>query len=218
MASNTQKIDLIHQKCHYIPNFPPITPTLNHRLPPGSLRVAYVRRFGPGRGTDLMVEAARTLWDEGLDFHLDLVGYSLDGSEERYIRERLAPELAQGRATLGPLPFERIHEVYERAHLAVVPTRRGEGTSLACLEAFAFGLPVVATWVGGLPNLVQDGLNGRLVAPTLPAIRQALRELLLDADLRAVLSQGALQTAQRFSRERWEQRVLQLLGELQWLP
>ena len=81
------------------------------------------------------------LWDQGLDFQLDLVGYSAKGREEAMIRDLLGPELASGRALLRRLGFDQVHEAYERAHLAVVPTRQGEGTSLACLEAFAFGLP-----------------------------------------------------------------------------
>jgi glycosyltransferase involved in cell wall biosynthesis len=115
------------------------------------------------------------------------------------------------------LPFSRVHEAYERGHIAVVPTRQGEGTSLACLEAFAFGLPVIATWVGGLPNLVQDGLNGRLVPPTISGVTSALRDLLQNPHVCAQLRQGALATADRFSRARWEQRVRELLKRLGWI-
>jgi glycosyltransferase involved in cell wall biosynthesis len=217
MASTLRHLDRLHEACIYIPNFPtaiPLEPLQPHS---GPLRVVYVRRFSPGRGTDLMTDAARILWDEGIEFELEMVGYSGDGSEEKRIRERLAKELATGRAMLHKLPFDRVHEAYARAQLAVVPTRKGEGTSLACLEAFAFGLPVVATWVGGLPDLVQDGLNGRLVAPTLAAIVAALRSLLRDPSERTRLREGALETAQRFSRERWEAQVLATLTQLGWI-
>ena len=217
MASTLRHLERLHEVCVYIPNFPTVTPALPPEPPQGPLRVVYVRRFSSGRGTDLMTDAARILWDEGLDFELELVGYSGDGREEARIRERLSGELASGRAQLHKLPFDRVHEAYARAALAVVPTRKGEGTSLACLEAFAFGLPVVATWVGGLPDLVQDGLNGRLVAPTLASVTQALRELLGDGSLRARLRQGALETAGRFSRERWEAQVLDTLTRLGWI-
>jgi glycosyltransferase involved in cell wall biosynthesis len=217
MASTLRHLERLHEVCVYIPNFPTVTPGLPPEPAQGPLRVVYVRRFSSGRGTDLMTDAARILWDEGLDFELELVGYSGDGREEARIRERLSGELASGRAQLHKLPFDRVQEAYARAALAVVPTRKGEGTSLACLEAFAFGLPVVATWVGGLPDLVQDGLNGRLVAPTLASVTQALRDLLEDGSLRARLRQGALETAGRFSRERWEAQVLDTLTRLEWI-
>lgn len=217
LASGMRDLDRLYEACVYIPNFPTTVPSAPLAPAAGAPRIAYVRRFAKGRGTDLMTDAARRLWDEGLDFTLEMVGYSSDGREELRIQERLAPELASGRATLHKLPFHRVHEAYERAHLAVVPTRKGEGTSLSCLEAFAFGLPVVSTWIGGLPNLVQDNLNGRLVAPTLDDIVMALRPLILDQDLRERLRKGALETAERFSEARWEAQVLALLRRIHWL-
>jgi glycosyltransferase involved in cell wall biosynthesis len=218
LATSLRRLERLHQACVYIPNFPTVAPEAEPPVPPGPPRVVYVRRFSPGRGTDLMAGAARALWDQGLDFRLDLVGYSAKGREEAMIRDLLGPELASGRAQLRRLGFDQVHEAYRQAHLAVVPTRQGEGTSLACLEAFAFGLPVVATWVGGLPDLVQDGLNGRLVAPTLADVTAALGGLVRDPDLRARLREGALASAARFSRERWERQVLALLERLGWLP
>lgn len=218
LATSLRRLERLHEACVYIPNFPTVAPAAVPEVPPGPPRVVYVRRFSSGRGTDLMAGAARALWDQGLDFQLDLVGYSAKGREEAMIRGLLGPELASGRAQLRRLGFGQVHEAYERAHLAVVPTRQGEGTSLACLEAFAFGLPVVATWVGGLPDLVQDGLNGRLVAPTLAGVTGALGDLVRDADLRARLREGALASAARFSRDRWEGQVLAVLNRLGWVP
>lgn len=217
MASTLRHLDRLHEVCQYIPNFPTVTPAGPLTIPPGPPRVAYVRRFSPGRGTDLMAEAARALWDEGLAFELEMVGYSGDGREEERVRQCIGKELASGRAVLHKLPFDRVQEAYARAHLAVVPTRKGEGTSLACLEAFAFGLPVVATWIGGLPDLVQDGLNGRLAAPTLPSVTAALRSLISDPAERERLREGALESARRFSRARWEAQVLSLFHRLGWL-
>jgi glycosyltransferase involved in cell wall biosynthesis len=218
LASSLRHLEPLHRACVYIPNFPTVAPAGVPAVPDGPTRVVYVRRFGAGRGTDLMADAARMLWDQGLDFELDMVGYSERGLEEAMIRERLAPELGSGRATLRKLGFDQVHEAYERAHIAVVPTRQGEGTSLACLEAFAFGLPVVATWIGGLPDLVQDGLNGRLVAPRLADVAAALAELIRDPAGRLRLREGALESARRFSRERWEAQVLGCLSGLGWIP
>lgn len=217
LATSLRRLDRLHEVCVYIPNFPGAVPKVTPSIPPGEPHVVYVRRFGKARGTDLMVEAARQLWDEGLAFSLELVGHSPDGHEESILRTRLAAELQSGRASLHKLPFTRVHEAYERGSLAVVPTRQGEGTSLACLEAFAFGLPVIATWIGGLPNLVQDDLNGKLVAPTLTAVTSALRELIQNPQDLVRLRQGALETADRFSQSRWEKQVLALLRRQNWI-
>lgn len=217
MASAMKKLDDLHSKCVYIPNFPTVAPSAKTDAGGSSPRICYVRRFGQARGTDLMVEAARLLWNEGLDFSLELVGYSPSGKEEAHIQSRLAEELASGRATLRKLPFDRVCEVYGRSQISVVPTRQGEGTSLSCLEALAFGIPVVATWVGGLPNLIQDGYNGRLVSPTLAEISDGIRTLIKNPELRRQMSVNAEESAQRFSKDRWEKQVSGLLTRLGWL-
>lgn len=218
LAAGTRDLRQIHGKCVYIPNFPPVALDTLPAEPVGRPRILYLRRFGPGRGTDLMADAARRLWEEGLDFELEMVGYSDDGSQEAMLRQRLAAQLADGRATVHPLPFDRVGEAYARAHFSVVPSRKGEGTSLSCLEAMAHGLPVVASWVGGLPNLVQDGLNGALVAPTVEGLVTGMRPLLADPERRRALRAGAWESAQRFSRQAWDARALDLFRSLGWLP
>lgn len=218
LAAGSRDLTNIHGKCVYIPNFPPVALEVLSSEPVGRPRILYLRRFGAGRGTDLMAEAALGLWQEGLDFELEMVGYSDDGNQEAMLHKMLAVPLEDGRAMVHSLPFDRVGEAYARAHLSVVPSRKGEGTSLSCLEALAHGLPVVASWVGGLPNLVQDSLNGALVAPTVKGLMEGIRPLLTDPDLRRALRTGAWESSRRFSRVAWEARVLALFRSLGWLP
>ena len=68
--------------------------------------------------------------------------------------------------------------------MVVFPSRR-DGYPVACAEAMAHGRPVVATAVGGLPDMVVDGETGLLVPPgDAPALRAAIDRLLADPDLR----------------------------------
>jgi glycosyltransferase involved in cell wall biosynthesis len=96
----------------------------------------------------------------------------------------LRPQVPQA---LGMLPRDRLYEQLDRAAVVVFPSRR-DGFPVACAEAMAHGRPVVATAVGGLPDMVVDGETGLLVPPGEPtALRAALDRLLADPELRARL-------------------------------
>lgn len=90
-----------------------------------------------------------------------------------------------------------------------------EGTPLFALEAMATGTPLVATRVGGLPDIVEDGVSGLLVAPRDPAaLGDAIASVLEDADLRARLSDGALERSREFTIERAAERFAALYESL----
>jgi glycosyltransferase involved in cell wall biosynthesis len=88
---------------------------------------------------------------------------------------------------LGFIPHDELEELYRHASVVVLPSHR-EGLPLCVLEAMAHGRPVVATNVGGIPQLVEDGRTGYLVEPgDSDALRGALVRLLEDAQLRATM-------------------------------
>jgi glycosyltransferase involved in cell wall biosynthesis len=91
-----------------------------------------------------------------------------------------------------------------------------EGLPLAVLEAMAAGLPVVATAVGGLPNLIDDGKTGFLVpSGDENAMRDRLRALRADPALaRAVGERGRTLARARYSREQMVSRYLSLYAEM----
>jgi len=92
---------------------------------------------------------------------------------------------------LGMVPHAELLRLYERAAVVACPSRR-EGFGVACLEAMAAGRPVVASSVGGLRDLVVDGVTGLLVPPgDVAALRAALEQLLADAGLRKRLGRAA---------------------------
>ena len=95
-----------------------------------------------------------------------------------------AEELDIGRYVnfLGFVEHERMPAYYAQADLLVLPSRR-EGFPLVLPEAMASGLPVVATTVGGVPEIVTDSETGLLVPPENPrALSEAINSLLNDPD------------------------------------
>ena len=92
---------------------------------------------------------------------------------------------------LGMVPRAELFALMERASIVVCPSRR-DGLPMVCAEAMAHARPVVASAVGGLPDMVRDGETGLLVPPRDPAaLRGAVDRLLADPELRRRLGAAA---------------------------
>jgi glycosyltransferase involved in cell wall biosynthesis len=161
------------------------------------------------KGPDLFVDAMDLLAD--LDVEASLVG---DGPLEAELRRRAASDGGAG-------PRLRFHgAVAGAAELLpafdlLVMSSRTEGTPILLLEALAIGTPVVATAVGGVPDLVGGGA-AELVEPESPlAIAAAVRALLLDPERRAALGRaGRDHVRARFRKEEWVGAYEQLYRSL----
>jgi glycosyltransferase involved in cell wall biosynthesis len=110
---------------------------------------------------------------------------------------------------LGWLSPAQIHAQLRAADIFVAPSR-WEGLGLAAIEAMRAGVMVVASDVGGLREVVQDGVTGRLAKPgCADALRQAL--LADDASARAAMGrEGRRRYLQRFTAERMNDEILAL--------
>jgi glycosyltransferase involved in cell wall biosynthesis len=142
----------------------------------------YVGRLTREKGVDTLLRS----WGEA---PLEIVG---DG-EERQNLERLAPPSAR---FLGAVAAERVTELLADARGLLIPSR-SEGLPRVAVEAFASGVPVVASRVGGLPELVDDGVNGLLVdVDDVDGWRRAIQRLITDTES-IRLGAGAFDTWQK---------------------
>jgi glycosyltransferase involved in cell wall biosynthesis len=104
-----------------------------------------------------------------------------------------------GVSNLGYLHGAALWEQYRRASVALVPSVWPEPCPTVALEAMAFGLPVIGSRIGGIPDLVEDGHSGLLVPPDNPArLAESMHVVLTDHELRSRLSQGAGARSQQF--------------------
>jgi glycosyltransferase involved in cell wall biosynthesis len=124
----------------------------------------HVARLNIIKDQKTLLRAVRMVVDACPDFHLDIAG---DG-EERKTLECFRDELGLGRHVSFLGERSDISALLARSGLFVLSSI-GEGLSLTLLEAMASGLPVVATNVGGNPEVVVDGHTGILVPPRAPA-------------------------------------------------
>jgi O-antigen/teichoic acid export membrane protein/glycosyltransferase involved in cell wall biosynthesis len=109
---------------------------------------------------------------------------------------------------LGPAPLEKRVKFFKQADLFVLPTY-AEGMPVSVLEAMAAGLPVISTRVGGIPELIEDGVEGYLVAPgDVEALANRITRLIRDPSERRRMGERARAKARNFD----EKLVLARLG------
>ncbi|MET3939392.1 glycosyltransferase involved in cell wall biosynthesis [Paenibacillus sp. PvP094] len=171
------------------------------------LRILYPRRISMERGIIPMMLAADRLLGAYPDLEIEFAGELVEGSTVgRAFRYWHRTHPHQDRILQRTYDFRDIREAYHQADIAVIPTVFSEGTSYACLEAMSCGIPVVASNVGGLNDLIQDGFNGLLVPPGDDALTAALVRLLEDRAERERLGIYARETAVAYDLSGWRRK------------
>lgn len=199
----------LSRKCTYVPNYADISRIkVASRSGNTPLRLICARRFEEKRGILLFIRALGLLKKSSFPFtaHICTAG----GREE--IASELAVHNLSEEVTVTEDNMDRVLERYAEFDVAVVPSLWSEGSSLACVEAICGGLPVIATPVGGLGNLVIPEFNGFVVRPTAEDIASAIRRF-SKLDLWRTMNSHCLQMRSALSISRWKEKVLEWLDQ-----
>jgi glycosyltransferase involved in cell wall biosynthesis len=138
------------------------------RVGPGDYFL-FLGRLSPEKGVSTLIDA----WGDA-EAKLVIVG---DGPERSALQQK-APSLVEFRPTVGP---QDVADLLLRSRALMVPSLSHEGAGRVILEAYASGVPVIASRVGGIPEFVEDRVTGRLVPAGDPVgWRKAVVELLDD--------------------------------------
>jgi glycosyltransferase involved in cell wall biosynthesis len=180
-------------------------------VPEARFVVGWIGRMTGVKRTDVVLKGFRALRDNGVDAILCMVG---DGPDRAAV-EQLAGELGIVRDCLFAGYQEDVGPFFAAFDVFVLPSGN-EGTPVTAIEALATGCPVVATRVGGVPDVVDDGVDGFLVAPgAVQELAARLAELARDPELRVRMgAAGRERMRTRYAVDRLVDDVDRLYREL----
>jgi glycosyltransferase involved in cell wall biosynthesis len=206
MAAKMAEAGVFPERMRQCPHF--VDPaTIRPANAPGQGAV-FAGRLSTEKGVDTLIEAVARL-EAG---RLAIAG---DGPERGSLMA-LAEERAPGRVRFhGHLPTADLHALIRSAAVAVLPSRCYENQPLIVLEAFACGVPVICSDLGGMPELVDPGVDGALVPPNDPdALAAALRSFLDDPERASAMGRAArAKVEERFSPGRHLARLEEIYAE-----
>jgi len=200
------------KKMYYIPNYVDLDkfkPIVRSDRP---LKMTFPRRCSVERGYWETSAILPTLLTRHPNVLFEFIGFPC---QEEIVQDlenlkRRFPTQISHRVVEG----DKMPAVYQNTDICIIPTVHSEGTSLSCLEAMACGNTVIATNVGGLPNLILQGYNGILINPDANELLTTLEKVISNDALRAELSENAIKTSRYFSKKIWKNRWHHILQEI----
>jgi glycosyltransferase involved in cell wall biosynthesis len=171
----------------------------------GQLRLIIVARQEKAKGAGTVIQCLRLLVKRFPGVSFDIVG---EGSAIPEFK-KLASEagVAERVHFSGKLNHEQVMQRLRDAHLFVFPTTSSDGFPKVVLEALASGLPVVATKVSVLPQLLGNGSGVLINEATPEAVARGVEQALSDPDQYQAMSRKAIETARQYSLEAWRDTI-----------
>jgi glycosyltransferase involved in cell wall biosynthesis len=170
----------------------------------GFVSILFVGQLSLHKGVDVLIDAFKNINSDPIK--LDIAGKGQDGeilqrsaSDDKRIRFHgfVSPEILAG--------------LYRSADLVIVPSIWYDNSPLVIYEALSYGVPVIASKIGGIPELIVDGYNGALFeAGDRVQLRRIMKELVCDESRLRKMSQNALKSSRMLGMEEHIQRLRSL--------
>jgi len=160
-------------------------------------------------GVEYLIRAFKIVSDKYPDLPLKLLivgGGSLEGKLKQLTKDL---NIAEKTLFTGRVPFEEVPK-YHNMIMIYVATSDSESFGVAVLEAMACEKPVIVSNVGGLPEVVEDGVTGFVVPPRNPVkTAEAIERLILDENLRKQMGRNGRERVKKFYN--WDDNVRQMI-------
>ena len=176
--------------------------------------IGFIGRIVPAKGLEYLIDAFSYLKEDFKNIKLLIIG---EGNLVERLREQ-AKEKKLDDSIIFPGGRRDIPDILACINIFVMPSI-AEGLPNALLEAMAMGKPIVATMIGGIPEVIKNGFNGLLVPPRDPAsLATAIKELIGNGQLSARMGQAARDLVMnkysiRETAQKWESLYLSILKE-----
>jgi D-inositol-3-phosphate glycosyltransferase len=176
-------------------------------LPKNRRIILSVRRLVYKNGLDTLIESVPLLTRDNPDLLFVVAG---KGPSRKLIEDRIKELGIDANIKLtGFVPDRLLPLYYDAADYFILPSASGEGLPLVLLEAMACGLPVIATTVGGTPEIIKHMKNGVLVPPRNPeAMAETMAKILSEERLGPTIGEEARRIVE--NRFTWEENLRQL--------
>ena len=179
----------------------------DYRKSSNEVIVTFVGRLAPPKDLLLLIDAIKLV----PEIKLQIVG---DGELRQQVEGYIFKNALRDRVILLGERFD-IPKILAESDIFVLPSR-WEGLPLTIIEAMMSGLPVVATRVGGIPELVDDGVNGYLVpSRDVNALAKAIRKLVSDVELRERMGKAGREKAiEKFTLDKMLSKIAQVYEDV----
>jgi glycosyltransferase involved in cell wall biosynthesis len=158
---------------------------------PAIFEVICVGRLSAAKGQHILVDAIAELIEKGRNVRLRIVGDGVDRNSLENHVQRL--HLTNNIIFEGAVNQDKIRELYSNAHIFSIPSF-AEGIPVVLMEAMSMEIPCVTTRITGIPELILDGNDGLLVAPSsVEELSAALERLIDDRELRRLIGKNGRQ-------------------------
>lgn len=205
------KIHVIH--CGVDPNLFRLQPKTSNGKP---IQILCVASFEEVKGHKFLVEASKILRQRDVSFECHLVGLGpLRRAVEAQIQNAGLSDYFRFHGGLPRPDIIKLHSEVDVFVLPSVPTKNGkrEGIPIVLMEAMSSGLPVVSSYLSGIPELVENGSCGILLPPgDVPALADALEKLCKDTTLRTKMGRyGRKRILEKFDLTKNSSKLLKLI-------
>jgi len=181
---------------------------------PNKIKLLYVGRVSHEKGLFNLIRALNQLVkNEGLDIELTICG---TGPELSKLKSLSTEHGLDGKILFNGFvnPGEELNDIYEKHHIFILPSI-SEGTPKVLLEAMAKGMPIIATRVGGIPDLIHDGINGILIDENNPiAIKKAIENILIYPFKMQFMSDNNIKYIRQYTAEKQAKYMANVIKNL----